>query len=592
MNSYKMLLALVLAVLPLSASAIGGVSISSTQYHQGATQTLRLAPGESLSYSVAGTWVGLAELQFSQQGADNWTAVVSSGGLAGRGNSGGTLSGIIESERGGVYRWYGSSWTSGGFVFTLADRDDFVLEIKNKKGFPVLTVNDDTITVPNDLTVSGALATTGAQTATTISAEQLSVVTTDATDSYVLRAGTGATNGTYGLVVSTRGEVYLGGRPDFIKPFGSIDTQNVGIAQISSGRLSTGGNNYAALVFASSQTGTANNIGDIWFANGYILGAEKRNVQLEVRTDGSINSGKFAVDTMRDGTLTNRLVINSSGTHTITSVSTGVIVSGWSDYNATVGANGGNIRLGSLTFGLGLDVDGVSGIARIFNTQNSGNEQIRFMSRTSGATPVTHLNLTGTGISPIGDAVGGGPLTVVNGAGVANMYLGGNGVATSSMSVVAGVVSAPSQPGARADTLSLTTAGTLQRAAFFQLYWTNSSGNGSYNKNSVFKSDAVSSDTFKARGAGVYFVKVQLGSLTNTGTNNTLKIYAMVNGTVVSEKMSAPMISGTWGAELTDFLLLADGDNVTFKIYSDDAVAHPTLTNDNKNNFAIVQKVW
>ncbi len=171
MNTIKSVLAAVLlAAFAVPAHSTGSVYISSTQYHAGASGTLSVRPGESFAYSLSGTWVGLALLQYSQNGSDNWQTLVSSGGLSGRGNSGGTVSGVYEPASAGNYRWFGSSWTSGGFVFSLNDRDDFVQEVINKKGQQALVINDDTITTPNALTVSsnatvsGTLAVTGAVT--------------------------------------------------------------------------------------------------------------------------------------------------------------------------------------------------------------------------------------------------------------------------------------------------------------------------------------------------------------------------------------------------------------------------------------------
>lgn len=160
MKMIKTFLAAALTFAASQAVALGGISISTTQFHSGASPVLLLRAGESATYSLSGTWVGLTRLEKSLDGT-NYFSVVSSGALSGGGNSGGTVSGTVYADAQEFYRFFASSWTSGGFVYALADADDAVQEFLNHKKQVALAINDDSITTSNAVTISSNLVVSG-----------------------------------------------------------------------------------------------------------------------------------------------------------------------------------------------------------------------------------------------------------------------------------------------------------------------------------------------------------------------------------------------------------------------------------------------
>ncbi len=83
--------------------------------------------------------------------------------------------------------------------------------------------------------------------------------------------------------------------------------------EVSSGVATSTDTGFADLRITTNQSGTANSIGRVVFANSNIGGSDKRIAQIGVATDGATNSGTLRFATMNAGTVANRMVILASG---------------------------------------------------------------------------------------------------------------------------------------------------------------------------------------------------------------------------------------------------------------------------------------
>lgn len=150
----KALIAIV-AVLGFCLPA-AAVTLSSTTAKSGPVPALHLHPDETLTYTLTGTFTGTAYIEKSFDGT-NWKPV----GISSTNNSGATLTGTLASGKSAtLYRWNGSTIAAGSFIFTMADNDDIVEEVKNNKKVPVTQTKDDSFNVLGRITSTGSLSST------------------------------------------------------------------------------------------------------------------------------------------------------------------------------------------------------------------------------------------------------------------------------------------------------------------------------------------------------------------------------------------------------------------------------------------------
>lgn len=118
--------------------------------HSSGSAALYVRPGDSFSYSVSGTFVGTVVLQKSRDGA-NFSQVGSA--------ITGAASSTIKNDSGAAYafRVYCSTHTSGTIVTSLTDDSNLVQHFKAKSGAAVLSLYDDGVIIPGNLSVTGTV---------------------------------------------------------------------------------------------------------------------------------------------------------------------------------------------------------------------------------------------------------------------------------------------------------------------------------------------------------------------------------------------------------------------------------------------------
>lgn len=155
MKKIAQTLVAVCALLVVGASSGLAMTISSVTASIVPTPALLLQPKESLTYTLTGTFTGTAVLERSFDGT-NYEIVLSSVN-----NSNATKTGkVFSDDRTTYYRWRGSTITAGSFGFKLQDDDNFVSEVKNRKGDQLIQYNDESVITRGDANQYGTFQST------------------------------------------------------------------------------------------------------------------------------------------------------------------------------------------------------------------------------------------------------------------------------------------------------------------------------------------------------------------------------------------------------------------------------------------------
>lgn len=154
LNAVVLITAMMFPLTPAIAGSTASTSFTSASNGS----VLLLYPGESMTYTVTGTFVGTVLIEKALDGTNYRSISISTAN-----NSGGTFTGTAYADsptqgRPIFYRFRCSAYTSGTAVTTLADVDDTVKTFTNFKGTANLVLNDDSVTVPGTLTVTGGIA--------------------------------------------------------------------------------------------------------------------------------------------------------------------------------------------------------------------------------------------------------------------------------------------------------------------------------------------------------------------------------------------------------------------------------------------------
>ena len=157
---------LLVGSLALRPGIVAAASVSKTfTDHSEASDVLLVYGGESFTYSVSGTFVGVVKLQRSLNAKswENFLVIPSSFSTSP------ALTGTIQADAGKgqrvYYRVYASTHTSGSIVTALVDVNDLVSESVNHKGAPNLQLYDDGVVVPGTFGVTGVLSANGGSSA-------------------------------------------------------------------------------------------------------------------------------------------------------------------------------------------------------------------------------------------------------------------------------------------------------------------------------------------------------------------------------------------------------------------------------------------
>lgn len=122
-------------------------SISSTTFVNGfaASDVLLLRANESMNYTLSGGATGTIHLEKTIDGT-NWNIILSSTNNSSTGRRTGTE---FSGDKDTMYRWRASTMTgAGSFSVILQDNDDFVGELRNRKGIPAVTFTDERVLLP------------------------------------------------------------------------------------------------------------------------------------------------------------------------------------------------------------------------------------------------------------------------------------------------------------------------------------------------------------------------------------------------------------------------------------------------------------
>lgn len=120
----------------------------------GLSAELTVKPGQSVSYSASGTFVGTVKLESSKSGFQSVDVVIASATAAASGTY------RNESTSDDRLRFRCSAYTSGTIVTSIADADDTVDTLRGSNGAVIATVRDAGIDFPGDITVAGAVSST------------------------------------------------------------------------------------------------------------------------------------------------------------------------------------------------------------------------------------------------------------------------------------------------------------------------------------------------------------------------------------------------------------------------------------------------
>ena len=143
---------LVNLILPTTAGAVT-VSKSFTT-HSTAGTPLLVFGGESLTFTVSGTFSGTVYVQRSDNGSDYRNTSVYFSGV--NLSSSAVIYATGQLGKPEYYRVYCSTHQSGTIVTALADVNDQVRTFPNLKGVTALEIDDDGIQIPGTLSVVGA----------------------------------------------------------------------------------------------------------------------------------------------------------------------------------------------------------------------------------------------------------------------------------------------------------------------------------------------------------------------------------------------------------------------------------------------------
>lgn len=150
----KKIITTILAITAMAGSLWAASASKTFTTHTQAGGVVYLANGESIDYSITGTFVATVRVEKSFDGTNYSLA-------AGPFTATGTGTIINETGKGAAYRFYCSTHTSGSVVTSLTDVRDVVQIFKNKRNLPILTLKDDVVEVTGDLTVSQTLDIAG-----------------------------------------------------------------------------------------------------------------------------------------------------------------------------------------------------------------------------------------------------------------------------------------------------------------------------------------------------------------------------------------------------------------------------------------------
>lgn len=151
-----------LIIVPALRPAMAAVTISSTTALDTKTPALKLQRHESAAWSVTGGATGTIHLERSEnliqweslgssttQGVVNWSGTVYSG------------------ENSYLYRFRVATITASSYITQLSDQDDFVTQVKNNKGIPILDIYDDSLRVYGQIYETGTIIPSTATTSGT-----------------------------------------------------------------------------------------------------------------------------------------------------------------------------------------------------------------------------------------------------------------------------------------------------------------------------------------------------------------------------------------------------------------------------------------
>lgn len=121
-----------------------------------------------------------------------------------------------------------------------------------------------------------------------------------------------------GLVALKADRTLVGGLTSLTEVFSGFGAQSPAVVEIGDDTAASGAaSNYGSLVLSTDQSNTAGFVGAILVANRNIGAADKRIGQIDVQTDGTVNSGAIRLYTMNAGTLAERLKIDKTGAVTL-----------------------------------------------------------------------------------------------------------------------------------------------------------------------------------------------------------------------------------------------------------------------------------
>ena len=185
-----------------------------------------------------------------------------------------------------------------------------------------------------------------------------------------------------GAKLDVNGDVLIGGNDSLVLPYSGYTGQNPATLQISKDVSTSSTTDFAGLILATKQAGTANMIGTIYFNNQQLpVGGNRRIAQIAVNTDGATNSGKMDLAVWSGGTPVTAITI----------------------------LNTGNVGIGTMTPDNTLDIDGFIEYDNKAITLGSG---VTTFAATANGMTVTGHSSSNT-IATITGVTNGGFLTLI-----------------------------------------------------------------------------------------------------------------------------------------------------------------------------------
>jgi hypothetical protein len=230
--------------------------------------------------------------------------------------------------------------------------------------------------------------------------------------------GVGTTSPNERLV--TFGNFLAGNITTHTQLYSGYDTQSNVIMELGYGTATANITPLASLVLSKNLTSTSNPIGVISFANSNIAdGNEKRLTTIGTSTDGALNSGVLAFNTMLTGTLAERMRITSAGNVGIGTASPAyrfdvVAASAYvARFKKTDSTNGGILIETATGFNPNVTL-AVNGVNKWYLVNNAtGSDALQFWD-SPGTTP--RFTLTQAGSLGLGTAAPGFKLDVQGGS--------------------------------------------------------------------------------------------------------------------------------------------------------------------------------